>query len=78
MPVTPPGLGRMGKAAQVTSAGKGPFSQEAIMSSFQEIFGARKSLHSAPGIVFVNQRRICEEFYERNELVSIMSVECEN
>ena len=51
MPVTPPGLGRMGKAAQVTSAGKGLLRQEAIMSSFQEIFGARKSLHSAPGMV---------------------------
>jgi len=66
MPVALPGLGRMGKAAQVTSAGKGLFRQEAIMFPFQEIFGARKSLHGAPGMVFLNQRRVCEEFHEKN------------
>ena len=66
MPVTPPGLGRMGKAAQVTSAGKGLLRQEAIMSSFQEIFWSKKITAQRTWNGFVNQRRICEEFYERN------------
>tara|TARA_Y100001956_G_scaffold20589_1_gene20226 strand:+ start:176 stop:346 length:171 start_codon:yes stop_codon:yes gene_type:complete len=56
----------MGKAAQVTSAGKGLLRQEAIMSSFQEIFWSKKITAQRTWNGFVNQRRICEEFYERN------------